>query len=296
MKEEGKIHELKELNVYEVSLVDSPANKQPFLLLKMANNNNIEKDDLRDELAENVRDSEAETELKDAIWFISETLKQIKNIENDEEKEIKIEKFFDDFEEIVYKYLGITIEEEEEKRATEEELEAQKQRAKKWKIESKEVGNVTKPKEYNNLDDDQFADPTNYKYPIDKEHIRPARVFSARRNAREKGMYTEAEWKIITDRIEDAAKKFKIGEFKKAEDEQEKNDFIKIESIIGKKIDEVMQGYISRLDSIISFFEKKEEKEKPEEEITRKNIISKEAIMKTIKKVLEDKFNKEVKK
>lgn len=58
---------------------------------------------------------------------------------------------------------------------------AQKKRAKKYGIEIRPDGHLTKPKEWADLPDDQFADPVNYMYPVhDKVHCRVALVYFIR--------------------------------------------------------------------------------------------------------------------
>jgi len=89
-----------------------------------------------------------------------------------------------------------------------EKREAQKARAKKYGIEPKEGGNLTKPSEYDALDDDEFADPVNYRYPIDSEHIQAALSYWGMAKNREQ--YTADEVEKITKRILAAAKKFEI--------------------------------------------------------------------------------------
>ncbi len=87
-------------------------------------------------------------------------------------------------------------------------------RAKKYGISFKEgKGNLTKPKDYAHLSDSEFADPVNYKYPIDENHIRAARSYYGQSEHRTQGGYTTSEWKKIGDKIDAAAKKFKIGEY-----------------------------------------------------------------------------------
>jgi hypothetical protein len=46
----------------------------------------------------------------------------------------------------------------------------QQQRAEKYGIQPKQGGNLTKPSEYEKIPEDQFADPVNWKYPIDAGH------------------------------------------------------------------------------------------------------------------------------
>lgn len=85
---------------------------------------------------------------------------------------------------------------------------AQKARSKKHGIAVLDHGNITKPSEWAALSDAQFGDPVNYRYPIhDKAHASNARSRFAQEDFTYKGRGK------VGDRIEKAAKKFKIGEF-----------------------------------------------------------------------------------
>jgi len=92
--------------------------------------------------------------------------------------------------------------------SNEEKKKAQIARSIKYNIGIKDNGNLTKPAEYENIDDDEFADPVNYKYPIDAEHIKAALSYWGMDKNRDG--YTEEEIKIITKRILTAAKKYGI--------------------------------------------------------------------------------------
>ena len=100
---------------------------------------------------------------------------------------------------------------EAEKSQREKDKEAQEARSKKHGIEIKDGGSVTKPGEYSNIPDSEFADPVNYAYPIDATHIVSASQYWGK--PANKAKYTSAEQKIITDRIDKARKKHKIGEY-----------------------------------------------------------------------------------
>lgn len=95
----------------------------------------------------------------------------------------------------------MTAEEQEKLR---KEAEA---RAKRYGISFKEgKGHLTPPKDYPD-DPDQYGDPVNYAYPIDKEHIRAAVSYFNHEGQREAGGYTPEEWAIIGKRIAAAATK-----------------------------------------------------------------------------------------
>lgn len=92
--------------------------------------------------------------------------------------------------------------------AREKAKDAQKARSKKHSIAVLDHGNITKPGKWAALSDTQFGDPVNYRYPIhDKAHASNARSRFAQEDFAYKGKGK------VGDRIEKAAKKFKIGEF-----------------------------------------------------------------------------------
>lgn len=85
--------------------------------------------------------------------------------------------------------------------ASEEDKAAQEKRASRYGIAIKTGGNVTKPGEYANVDDDKFGDPVNYKYPLNQERVLPAIQYFNHEGQRTAGGYTESEWVIIGKRI-----------------------------------------------------------------------------------------------
>lgn len=122
----------------------------------------------------------------------------------------------------------------EEREKLREEAE---KRAKKYGIAFKEgKGHLTPPKGYPE-DPEQYGDPVNYAYPIDKEHIRAAVAYFNHEGQREAGGYTPAEWAIIGRRIAEAATKLLGGKY-----EYEDGKIIRIEP----------KGEISAIQAIIS--------------------------------------------
>jgi hypothetical protein len=86
---------------------------------------------------------------------------------------------------------------------TDKELQAE--RSSKYGIAVKEGGNVSKPTEYSNIPDGEFADPVNYRYPIDEAHVVAAWAYwNKPANQTE---YNAEEKTKITDKIETAMKK-----------------------------------------------------------------------------------------
>jgi len=75
-------------------------------------------------------------------------------------------------------------------------------------IEQKPEGHKSKPKEYVHIPDDQFADPANFKYPLDEEHVQAAWNYLHVDKNREAGGYSEAEWSEMKGKAKAAMKKF----------------------------------------------------------------------------------------
>jgi hypothetical protein len=82
---------------------------------------------------------------------------------------------------------------------------AQLERAQKCGIAPKDGGNLTKPSEYANIPDDQFADLTNYRYPVDAEHVQAALSYFNQSGNRTAGGYSAEESARILERIVRAA-------------------------------------------------------------------------------------------
>lgn len=77
------------------------------------------------------------------------------------------------------------------------------------KIGETDTGNKSKPSKYENVEKKEFADTTNYKYPLDSEdHVRAAISYFAMPKNYSK--YEITERKIIANKIKNAAKKYKI--------------------------------------------------------------------------------------
>ena len=87
-------------------------------------------------------------------------------------------------------------------------------------------GHKSPPKGYP-TDKKKYADPSNYKYPLDTEkHVRAAySYFSQKKN--QKG-YSSSEIATMMSRIKSAGKKYKI-EYSKDEDGQYKEAFRRLE-------------------------------------------------------------------
>jgi len=85
------------------------------------------------------------------------------------------------------------------------EKKAQQARSTKYGIGIKDGGNVTKPSKYTDIPDEEFADPVNYRYPINADHCQAALSYWGMPKNREQ--YTAEEVKTITNRILKAAKK-----------------------------------------------------------------------------------------
>ncbi len=86
-------------------------------------------------------------------------------------------------------------------------------RAKKYGIAFKDgKGHLTPPEGYPD-DPDQYGDPVNYAYPIDRDHIRAAVAYFNHEGQREAGGYTPEEWAIIGKRIAAAASRLLGGKY-----------------------------------------------------------------------------------
>lgn len=57
------------------------------------------------------------------------------------------------------------------------EKQAQVDRSQKYGIGIKKGGNVTAPSEFSSVPEDQFADPVNFRYPVDKDHAQAALAY-----------------------------------------------------------------------------------------------------------------------
>jgi len=96
-----------------------------------------------------------------------------------------------------------TLSEQEDER--EKLRKAQQERSEKYGITPKEGGHLTKPEEYKDIPDDQFADPVNYRYPIDPEHVRAALTYFNQADSRSAGGYSHEEQAKIMAKIITAA-------------------------------------------------------------------------------------------
>jgi sarcosine oxidase delta subunit len=87
--------------------------------------------------------------------------------------------------------------------------EAIKNREKKYGYKRGSNASLTKPKDYANISESQFADPVGYNYPFDKEHIRGAITYWQHMDHRK--AYSDPKARaFITERIVRAALKFGI--------------------------------------------------------------------------------------
>jgi hypothetical protein len=98
--------------------------------------------------------------------------------------------------------------------ATDVDKAAQEKRAAKYKIGIKTSGHVTKPGEWENVPDDQFLDPVNFRYPCpDADQTRSAASYWGQ--ADNQAQYTPDERSVINERLDKFKKQFKIGEYRK---------------------------------------------------------------------------------
>jgi len=98
---------------------------------------------------------------------------------------------------------GSEMEDQEDER--EKLRRAQLERSKRYGISPKEDGHLTKPEEYRDITDEEFADPVNYRYPIDADHVRAALAYFNQADNRQAGGYSHDESVKIMSRIINAA-------------------------------------------------------------------------------------------
>jgi hypothetical protein len=93
---------------------------------------------------------------------------------------------------------------EEEQGKHEKQREEAERRCARTPIKFKEgKGSLTKPEEYQNVDDDDFADPCNYNYPMTpEERLRSAWQRLHQEENRADGGYTPEEWEWMKNRVE----------------------------------------------------------------------------------------------
>ena len=83
------------------------------------------------------------------------------------------------------------------------DAQAQKDRSRKYGIEIKQDGNITKPNEYSSIPEDQFADPVNFKYPVDAAHVQAALGYFNQQENRV-GYTHEEQVKVLTKIVQAA--------------------------------------------------------------------------------------------
>lgn len=113
--------------------------------------------------------------------------------------------------------------------ASEKDKAAQEARSQKYGIGIKDGGSVTKPSEWANVPDAQFADPVNYSYPMPDlpQTIAAWRYWNVADNQKP---YTAEERKVITERIQARGKA--LGkELQSGAPEKNKEDFGMIEKL-----------------------------------------------------------------
>jgi len=82
---------------------------------------------------------------------------------------------------------------------------AQRERAEKYGIQPKEGGHLTKPSEYEDVPEDQFADPVNYRYPVTEKYVNGALTYFNQPDNRRAGGYSHDEAVRIMTKIVQAA-------------------------------------------------------------------------------------------
>lgn len=96
---------------------------------------------------------------------------------------------------------------QEERQKLEEQIKA---REKKYGYKRGSNASLTKPKDYANIAESDFADPVGFNYPIDKAHVRGAITYWQHMDHRK--AYSDPKARaFITERIVRAAIKFGVG-------------------------------------------------------------------------------------
>jgi rubrerythrin len=75
-------------------------------------------------------------------------------------------------------------------------------------IDQKTEGHRTKPAEYKDVPDSEFADPVNFKYPLDESHVQAAWSYLNVDGNRTAGGYSESEWSQMKEKTKAAMQKF----------------------------------------------------------------------------------------
>jgi phage I-like protein len=100
------------------------------------------------------------------------------------------------------------------KMTLDEERQAQDARSKKYNIGVKDGGSLTKPSQWQNVPDDEWLDPVNYRYPCpDAGQTRAAASYWGQSG--NQAQYNPEERSVINGRLDSFEKKFGIGQFKK---------------------------------------------------------------------------------
>jgi len=150
------------------------------------------------------------------------------------------------------------------KMGTDEDRRAQEERSRKWGIGIKEGGHLTKPSEWDDVPDDEFLDPVNYRYPCpdaDQTHA-AASYWGVQKN---QSQYNPEERSIINGRLDKLRKKYKIGEYRK-----EAKMLEKLRKLLGLTDDASEDKVIESVERVAV---KSEEMEKGGEVVACKEVI-----------------------
>jgi phage I-like protein len=139
------------------------------------------------------------------------------------------------------------------KMSLEEARTEQESRSQKYGIAIKDGGNVTKPGEWSSMDDDEFLDPVNYRYPCpDADQTRAAAAYWGRPD--NQAQYSSEERGIINNRLVEMEKKFKIGETQRKEAKLMLEKLRKLLSLAADaaeaKVEEAVQVLVNKVKSL----------------------------------------------
>jgi len=219
-----KVRKLKDMTINAIALVDKAANRRKFLLFKR--DNEIKKDgggesQMTVEELKQILDT-IMAEIKNLNVKIDEILGEEPDPEEEEvvEEEVVNEDVMKSVKEIfssenveAIKSVISILEKAENQIKIDLDKKAQDERSKKYGISIKEKSNLIKSTELEKLSDEQFADPVNYNYPIDADHIEDTIKCFAK--SEDQALYTAEEQKIIWNKIIDSLPEEKKDEAKK---------------------------------------------------------------------------------
>jgi hypothetical protein len=191
-------------------------------------------------VAESVGKREAMDEIYKLVGALQDSVYSI--MANDEvaDKKAEILKQIAEFKKIADEKLDAL----EDFKATDEDRNKQKARAKKYGISIRDGGNVTKPGQWKSVSDDQWGDPVNYSYPCPNynQTVAAIRYWGKETN---KSKYSSKDQGIISARLKRFAKKFGVGGDKEKHGEGDEYEIITFNKKVEYTISENQDGTVN---------------------------------------------------